>query len=296
MKNQFAVTKKRYTYEIFTKDLSFLLSRFPFLSKETAGFSVLGKPIYAVRFGKGAQKIIITAAHHGKEWITSQLVLSLISFLCEEYEKGIKKRWNEKSFYFIPMVNPDGVNLCVKGLSDEIPLFIRNKLIKINNNKDFTDNWQANIRGVDLNHNYDASFSKGKALQISEGIYGPSPGKYSGEHPESEPETKAVVFLTKKVMPDIVIAYHSQGEEIFYKYQGRCAPNAYDIAKRISSATGYDLILADGLTDCTGYKDWVIEKFNIPAFTIEVGKGVNPLPLSQFEKIYNDNIKLITEI
>ena len=62
----------------------------------------------------------------------------------------------------------------------------------------------------------------------------------------------------------------------------------------MSEISGYELVLADGLTDCTGYKDWVIEKFNIPAYTIEVGKGENPLPLSQFEKIFDDNKKMIS--
>ena len=38
-----------------------------------------------------------------------------------------------------------------------------------------------------------------------------------------------------------------------------------------------------------GYKDWFIQEYNRPGYTIEVGKGVNPLPLSQFPQIYRDN-------
>lgn len=278
-----------YTYDIFLSDLSRILIKFPFLQKETIGYSVLGKPIYAVKIGTGKKEIIVTAAHHAKEWITSNLVMCIINTLCYEIPQ-------DKTFYFVPMVNPDGVNLCIKGLSQELPIYVRNRLITINGSEDFKGKWQANIRGIDLNHNYDASFSKGKALQLEEGIFAPSPSKYSGEYPESEPETKAIVSFTKRILPDMVIAYHSQGEEIFYKYQGKCAKDAEKIAEKLSEASGYNLILADGLTDCTGYKDWVIEKFNIPAFTIEVGKGENPLPITQLEKIYNDNIKLINVI
>lgn len=191
------------------------------------------------------------------------------------------------------MVNPDGVNLSIYGDTDNLPTNIKNRLYKILGDGNFKDIWQANIRGIDLNHNYDASFGLGKEIQIKEGIIAPAPTKYSGEYPESEPETKAIVSFTKKVSPDIVIAYHSQGEEIFYKYQGMCSKGAENLARKLSCVTGYNLILADGLTDCTGYKDWVIEKFNIPAFTIEVGKGKNPLPISQFEKIYNDNKNIL---
>lgn len=289
MNSLLVTTNKPYTYDIFLSDLSRLLIKFPFIKKETIGYSVLGKPIYALKLGTGNQKIIITAAHHAKEWITSTLVMCLINTLCDNSPSN-------KTFYFVPMVNPDGVNLCIKGLSQDLPAYVRNRLITINSSEDFIGKWQANIRGIDLNHNYDASFSKGKAIQLKEGIFAPAPTKYSGEYPESEPETRAIVEFTKKISPQMVIAYHSQGEEIFYKYQGMCAPNAEKIAQRLANASGYQLILADGLTDCTGYKDWVIEKFNIPAFTIEVGKGENPLPISQLEKIYNDNLKLINAI
>lgn len=289
MNSLLITTNKPYTYDIFLSDLSRLLIKYPFLKKETIGYSVLGKPIYALRLGRGKQKIIITAAHHAKEWITSALVMCIINTLCRNVPE-------DKTFCFVPMVNPDGVNLCIKGLSQDLPVYVRNRLITINGSEDFVGKWQANIRGIDLNHNYDASFSKGRAIQLKEGIFAPSPTKYSGEYPESEPETKAIVEFTKKVSPQMVLAYHSQGEEIFYKYQGKCAPQAEAIAQRLADASGYNLILADGLTDCTGYKDWVIEKFNIPAFTIEVGIGENPLPISQLEKIYNDNLRLITAL
>ena len=296
MKNNCISTDIPYAYNVFTKDLWRLFAGFPFLCRETIGHSVLGKPIYCIKFGAGPKKTIITAAHHGKEWITSALVMALLHRLCCEYMDGDEKFYSKNSLYIVPMVNPDGINLCINGLSEDMPIYIRNRLLKIKSDADFVGKWQANIRGIDLNHNYDASFSLGKAIQIKEGIIAPAPTKYSGEYPESEPETKALVSLTKKISPDTVIAYHSQGEEIFYKYQGKCAPNAEAIAQKLADASGYKLVIADGLTDCTGYKDWVIEKFNIPAFTIEVGKGENPLPLSQFDKIFSDNLKLIKAI
>lgn len=294
MNNTYITTDKAYTFETYIKDLAKILGDFSFLTKTTTGHSVLGKPIYAIKFGTGEKKIIVTASHHGKEWITSMLSMSLLYDMCCTYTSGDDTVWKDKTFYFIPMVNPDGVNLCIEGITCDLPVYITNRLYKICADGNFINNWQANIRGIDLNHNYDASFHKGKVIQLEQGIIAPAPTKYSGEYPESEPETQAIVGFTKKILPDIVIAYHSQGEEIFYKYQGKCSGGAYDLAKKMSEISGYELVLADGLTDCTGYKDWVIEKFNIPAYTIEVGKGENPLPLSQFEKIFNDNKKMIS--
>lgn len=293
-----------YTYDVFKDDLCRLIKEFTFLESGILGHSVLGKEIPFIRFGRGEKKIIITGAHHGKEWITSMLNMQILSSLSTMYndkkrfgETDICEFFNTHSLYFVPMVNPDGVNLCILGLTEDIPVFTRSRLIGMNSmSEDFIDKWQANIRGVDLNHNYDALFEKGKALAFADGVYGPCASRYSGEHPESEPETKSLVDFTKEINPDIVIAYHSQGEEIFYKFNGKIAPCAQVIAETLARVTGYELIEAAGVTDCSGYKDWVIEKFNIPAFTIEVGKGENPLPLSQFDKIFSDNFKAVLSL
>jgi len=42
-----------------------------------------------------------------------------------------------------------------------------------------------------------------------------------------------------------------------------------------------------------GYKDWFISEYNRPGYTIEAGWGENPLPISQFNKIYKDNIGIL---
>lgn len=42
-----------------------------------------------------------------------------------------------------------------------------------------------------------------------------------------------------------------------------------------------------------GYKDWFIQNYNLPGFTIEAGYGSNPLPISQFNSIYKDNIGIL---
>jgi len=42
-----------------------------------------------------------------------------------------------------------------------------------------------------------------------------------------------------------------------------------------------------------GYKDWFIQQFRRPGYTIEVGTGENPLPLEQFDEIYLDNLGIL---
>lgn len=301
---QIVSTDKSYTYEVFREDSRRLMREYTFLESGTAGYSVLGKEIPFFRFGNGEKKLLLTGAHHGKEWITAMLNMAILEALSALYsarkrfgEQDIFDFFHTRSIFFIPMVNPDGVNLCINGLTDDIPVFTRSRLIGMNGgSRDFVGKWQANIRGVDLNHNYDALFEKGKALAFADGVYGPCAGRYSGDAPESEPETKAVADFTREINPDIVIAYHSQGEEIFYQFNGFMARGAENIAAQLAQKTGYQLVQASGLTDCSGYKDWVIDHFRIPAFTIEVGKGENPLPLSQFDKIFCENFAAVVSL
>ena len=73
------------------------------------------------------------------------------------------------------------------------------------------------------------------------------------------------------------------------------AEGEVEYAKKLSKVSGYELILPSGMESYSGFKDWVLEKYNIPSFTVEVGKGVNPVSFSGFEKIKKDNYKLINE-
>ncbi len=86
--------------------------------------------------------------------------------------------------------------------------------------------WQANARGVDLNHNFDAGFELCKQAEQSAGILGPGPGKYGGERPESEPETRSICRFIRTQPVRQLYAFHSQGEEIYYQYGEHTPPRA----------------------------------------------------------------------
>jgi g-D-glutamyl-meso-diaminopimelate peptidase len=207
-------------------------------------------------------------------------------------EFNIRDMWDRSTIYIMPMVNPDGVDLVLNGLDEDNPYY--DKLLIYNSgNPDFSKNWQANIRGVDLNHNYDASWNLSKMAEGENGIFGPGPTRYSGLYPESEPETRAVSDFTRNHDFRLVLAYHSQGEVIYWNYQDMASSEAKYYAEMLSDISGYELDETVGMASFSGYKDWFIEKFNRPGFTVEVGCGENPLPITQFNKIYHDNEKLL---
>lgn len=295
------ITKTRvYDHRAVSDDLTLLAERYPFLECSVIGSSVLGRPIPALRWGEGERCILLCGAHHGKEWITALLMMRFAEILCSEYMQErntggkILDLYRSASYHIIPMLNPDGVELCIHGLRGDIPDNVRTALIRANGgSEDFVGKWQANANGVDLNHNYDAAFERGRAFAQRLGVSGPGPTRYSGERPESEPESAALAQLTRELMPDVCAAYHSQGEIIYANFDGKATQRALRIAAEMSRLSGYELDETEGMASCSGYKDWVINELYLPAFTIEVGRGENPLPLSQFDDILQKNREML---
>ncbi|MEG0771178.1 MAG: M14 family zinc carboxypeptidase [Clostridia bacterium] len=251
------------------------------------------RDIICIKIGKGKTKAIYVGAHHAMEWGTA---LALVYFALE-LTSSIKKKTkfygydynlllNKVSFYIIPMLNPDGINLFFNGVSP-VNKFYTNLMNYNNNSSDFKT-WQANIRGVDLNHNYNALFSKGKIIELKEGITGPCQTKYSGEYYESEKETIALCKFTRFIKPKMIIALHSQGKEIYYQYNNNKNIINENIAMIISKITGYKLARTEGTASYGGYKDWFINEIKGTGITIEMGEGINPLNFEQLLIAYKD--------
>ncbi len=270
--------------------ISVLLSRYSFLEQVYVGESIRGRELYCVRLGRAdAQPVLYVGAHHGMERITSSLLLRFINEYCESMAEGVRMYgvgmdyiFSERCIYVLPMLNPDGVELSLRGASEESPLYER--LLRMNGGDDFT-HWQANERGVDLNHNYAAGFTEYKALEKEDGIIN-GPTKYSGEYPESEPETSALCRLIRTVSPEMILTLHTQGEEIFYTSGGTCPKISHRIGRVMSDMTGYRLAEPEGSAAYGGLTDWFVAEYGKPSFTIECGKGKNPLPPDDFFNIY----------
>ena len=121
----------------------------------------------------------------------------------------------------------------------------------------------------------------------------PGPLRFPGPFPESEPESKAVADFTRNHNFRLVLAYHSQGEVIFWNFEDLAPPESKEIGELFSELSGYRLEDLHGFASYAGYRDWFISEYRRPGYTFEVGKGKNPLPISQFDKIYRDNIKVL---
>ena len=146
---------------------------------------------------------------------------------------------------------------------------------------------------MDLNLQFPAGWERAKEIKYEQGFTSPAPRDFVGYGPLTEPESLALYNFTLRHNFNLILAYHSQGEVIYWKYDSYNPPNAEYIGKRFAEVSGYSLETTPPESAFAGYKDWFIQTYNKPGYTIEVGSGVNPLPLSQFDKIYNDNIGIL---
>ena len=280
-----------FDYAALMERVHRIADTYSFATLSYIGTSILDRAIPILHIGNGNRRVLYVGAHHGMEWITSLVLVQFLEELCDVIDArrrvcGIYPcdLLDGYTLSIVPMLNPDGVEYQIHGVSEDNPL--RERLLEMNGGSEDFSSWQANARGVDLNHNYDAGFAEYKKIEAENGIPKGAPTRYSGECAESEPEVAALCNLMRFSAPwRGVMTLHTQGEEIFAP-PCKDTKNGTVTARRLSELTGYRLSRADGLAAYGGLSDWCAEKMSIPAFTMECGRGKNPLPLSQISSIY----------
>ena len=294
-------TNINYTYEIMMSNLHELNNTYPFIQIQNTSYSVLGKAIPVIRLGRGRKQVFYSASIHAQEWITSVLLMKFIedyslAYITNGSLYGVRIRdlFLSTSIYIMPMVNPDGVDL-VTGFYPTNSLIYRSFQSIAQNfpSIPFPDGWKANFNGVDLNLQFPAGWNNAKEIKYSQGFNQPSPRDFVGYGPLTEPEALAIYNFTLAYNFSLVIAFHTQGQEIYWQFQDFNPPRSEYIGNRFAEASGYLLAETPYNSSFAGYKDWFIQTYNRPGYTIEAGIGQNPLPISQFDEIYQDNIGIL---
>ena len=277
------------TAENTEKYIQGILKEHPCSKSFFVGRSVLGRKIRVLSIGKTAGSVLFAGATHGSEWLTSLVIFRFFNDICYAFEHGeklfgtdIRKVIEKRGFSVIPVLNPDGVEININGKSGA---FSSGRKVERLSGGDY-EHWNANAAGVDINHNFGAGWEILHRQERENGIFGPAPRKYGGPRPFSEPETRAACGFCSTFDVKRLYSFHSQGEEIFWYYGRKTPIIGRDMAEEFADACGYKIAMPEGMAANGGFKDWYIEKFGRPGFTIEIGKGENPLPLSDFDEIY----------
>ncbi len=300
MDDSLVPTGQLYSSELNQSVIDSLVERYPFIITGSIGKSVMGKEIPYLRIGTGSTAVFYNASFHANENITTPVLLKF----AEEYADavatgrnfyGIDVSWLYNTFqlYMVPMVNPDGVDL-VNGFLTEGEDYDR--VVQIASEYPdipFPSGWKANVNGVDLNLQFPAGWENAQAIKAAQGFVSPAPRDYVGKAPLTEPESEAVYQFTREHDFALILAYHTQGEVIYWKYLDYEPENSYRIARYFGAVSGYTVEETPTESGYAGYKDWFIQEYNRPGYTIEVGRGVNPLPMTQFDAIYEDNVGIL---
>lgn len=289
------------TSERNTQLIQALARQYPIISVRQFGTTAFGRPLWAMTIGSGDRKVIYSAAHHANEWITAYVLLKFAEELAEAITTGGSVygvpagTLAGTEITLIPLVDPDGVDLVTGAIA---PGSVEYELARMlgDNYPDipFPDGWKANLMGVDLNLQYPAGWLRAREIKFSQGFTSPAPRDYVGRAPLNQLESRALAELTEEIDPALVLAYHTQGKVIYWQFQDTQVPGAEALAQDFARTSGYALEEVPLESSFAGYKDWFIQYFRRPGFTIEVGEGENPLPLEQFDEIYRDNLGILT--
>lgn len=294
-------TNISYSSSILNINLNSLKMLYPFITIGSIGKSVLQKDIPYIKLGNGPKEVFYSASFHANEWLTSVVLMKFLADFCYCYQNNLpifgysaRNLFNTTTFYIVPMVNPDGVDLVTGEISPGSSQYLSaRRFANSYPSIPFVDGWKANIRGVDLNLQFPAGWTNARDIKYAQGFTSPAPRDFVGFGPLTEPESLAVYNFTLQHNFRLILAYHSQGEVIYWQFQNYNPPRALYIGEQFASVSGYSLESTPYNSSFAGYKDWFIQNYNRPGYTIEVGMGTNPLPISQFDKIYYDNLGIL---
>ena len=297
-----------YTYDEMKSDIDKLAAHYPqSVSVNNLGKTKDNRDIYELIIGnKEAQNhILLFASIHAREYSTTAILMRQTGEFIEGIDSGgqykgisYKDLSSNTAIHILPMVNPDGVTLSQLGINavnkpeNKDLLYQIAAMDKAKDLNKYFRRWKSNINGIDLNRNFDALWES-----YDDRVHHPSSDKYKGGAKEDQIESSILVSLTKKYKFKNTIAYHEQGEVIYWYFgqQGDLKTKTKQFADSIAAVTGYQPEANFEKLDPAGYKDWAIMKEGIPSLTVEVGSGAVPLSLSQFESNYQKNRAVLTE-
>jgi hypothetical protein len=177
------------------------------------GTTVQGKPMLGVKVTTLARWLpdglkpatVYVGGQHAREWITPEMVRRLMHHVIGGYgrDQEITRLLNTTELWFIPVANPDGYDHTFTP---------DNRLWRKNLRDNDGDGQITGQDGVDLNRNY--AFKWGYDNEGSSPEWGNS--TYRGPEANSEPETKALDSLFKRIRPEFFINYHSAAELLLY--------------------------------------------------------------------------------
>jgi carboxypeptidase T len=229
------------------------------VAMQPIGASIEGRPIWALRIGRGQTPVLINGTQHAREWIAAMVTTCIADRLVRDYDRdpAIRAFVDRTSLWVVPVSNPDGYQYS----------WASRRLWRKNRRGDY---------GVDLNRNFSVAWG-GRGSSGNR-----SANDYRGEYPFSEPETAALRDLARREHIALHIDYHAFGQLVLYPWGHKAEPTKdrdrfAAIGDRMASAlfapheTRYALMSAIELYPASGdMSDWMYGEAGALSYTIEL--------------------------
>lgn len=232
-----------FDYFNFLKDAYSLAEKYPFMTVESIGKSVMGKELLSFTVGVAKEYVLLIGGLSGKESFSSSVLFTFLSELCLALEHDlsleglrVRRALVGRAVIVVPCLNPDGCEIARSGGISNSPFKER---ISACCGGDFK-NFKCNARGIYLENDF-----------IS----------------PTEPETDALISLLK-ALPIRHSALFSKGAgEIVMP--SLPTERSLRMAEILSASTGYTYNVSD---ENSGFLK-AMKSGNVPSFKILSSSG-----------------------
>lgn len=221
-------------------------------------------------------EVLYTGLTHAREFVSVSQLLYYMWYLLENYDNDplIKQIIDHTELYFVPVVNPDGLNYNVQGYDPVEDIFRHNhrKNLRDNDEDGFFD---PKYDGVDLNRNFGSHWAYDE--EGSSSFEGSE--VYRGASPFSEPETRAIEFFCNTHEFKLALNHHTYGNLLVYPwgYIDEHTPDSTSFSNYAELLTSSNRFVYGRGPETVGYMtngdsdDWMYSELGILAFTPETG-------------------------
>ena len=110
-----ALTRRTFTHAELWERFGTVVDGAEVLSREEIGRSAEGRPLYAVRFGTGAVRVLLFSQMHGDEPSHTLGLVDLLTYFAREPDdERVRRVGGALTLVAVPMLNPDGAERFVR--------------------------------------------------------------------------------------------------------------------------------------------------------------------------------------
>ncbi len=266
-----------------------LIKEYPFINAEIIGRSALNRGVFSLSVGNQSNSVIFTAGFCGTDGLTCELLLLFVEKMCHAVKHScllcgvdIKRALTQLGITVVPCVNPDGIEIAQNGFECGKSM----KEFLLSSGCEDHRKWSTNAFGVDINRNFSPQWNEHHKKENEQGIRGPSAKGYCGEFPESEAETKVLSRLCRLRHFRQCLSLHPGDGELHWQYNEKAPGQSSMMAKILADSCGYSLESKDNPSQPDGFKNWFIDEFSSPGFSLKIHSERCNSPYTKLYDVY----------